>query len=396
MPLIPLKWLHGWAVCGVLTTAVATAQERFEPRPPGVASVPQGEPAASDFMDRLLAGRDAETTPTAEVLRLVSYDDRRAPWLLAHGTDRKLHATRAASTAADWWVTPAGGGMVRLQTYDNGRVYAMASQRGGHLGLLPLAQDPRQLWRVTGMGRGAHRFVLENVHAPGSCLAHLGGGRLALQPIDFAAAQLWMALAAPSSQPYQPFYRTVTREIHANPQLPAAQLELRNTHRYALLVLLGDSRRGAGFEQIRIEPQSAVTITLERDSGGTIVETYELRSPLGDWERQQLVTAIPPAAYYDLSVYEEHLQSIAIDRTGKSPNRIEDVNYVPKSLGWLPLPAGSSLPAVGQVDVYRRAKLANNPGAVRRLDREQPAEPPPADRLESLLNELQPRERRQF
>ena len=114
------------------------------------------------------------------------------------------------------------------------------------------------------------------------------------------------------------------------------------------------------------------------------------------WDRQELITAIPPSAFYDLSVYEEHLQSIAIDRTGKSPNPIEDVNYVPKSIGWLPLPAGPELPPHGQLDVHLRAKLANNAGAVRRIDPKQfddPVEPRP---LESILDKLQSAPRKSF
>ena len=102
---------------------------------------------------------------------------------------------------------------------------------------------------------------------------------------------------------------------------------------------------------------------------------------------KQFVTQIPPAPIYDLSVYEEFLQSIAIDRTGTSPNPIEDVNYQPKSIGWLPLPPGAALPARGQIDAYEDAKAANNPGAVRRFDPrslEKPSAQP--DPLKAILD----------
>ncbi|MEM7560892.1 MAG: hypothetical protein AAF394_17350, partial [Planctomycetota bacterium] len=98
----------------------------------------------------------------------------------------------------------------------------------------------------------------------------------------------------------------------------------------------------------------------------------------------------------DLSVYEEHLQSIAIDRTGTSPNPIEDVNYVPKSVGWLPLPVGEGLPEVSRMDLYAKAKQARNPGGVRRLDAEQFNAKTPERPLEQILKQHQSVRRRKF
>jgi len=228
----------------------------------------------------------------------------------------------------------------------------------------------------------------------------LGMRGVAVQPIQFAPTQLWVPLVAPVTPSFQPFYRTVTRQIQANPPLPPAEVELVNSHRYALLVLIGDARQseaglgnaglGNALQQIRIEPRSSQTVTLERDAGATIIETVEMLDRWGSWERQQFTTTIPAVAYYDLSVYEEHLQSIAIDRTGKSPNPIEDVNYVPKSVGWLPVSAGVAVPDRSRLDVYQRALAAKNPGAVRRLDPKQFDAAPVPDRLESLLREVQP------
>jgi len=139
-------------------------------------------------------------------------------------------------------------------------------------------------------------------------------------------------------------------------------------------------------QRIRLEPAGQVTVPFDRDAGATLVETYEIRGPSGVWDRQQYVTEIPPAAIYDLSVYEEILQSIAIDRTGTSPNPVEDVNYQPKSVGWLPLPAGTGLPDTGQIDVFAEAQAAKNPGAVRRMNPQSLEKPSRgADPLESIL-----------
>ncbi len=344
----------------------------------------------SDFFGRLVSHGIGEVRLDPQSLRIATYDRGDAPSLLARGTGFELGATGNLSAADDWWVAPAGADLVRVQTYDRGHVYAVSAQSGGRVTLMPLTQDPRQLWRVTGAGRLDNRYLLENVHFAGNCLTNMGQGRVVMQPINFAPTQLWVPLVAPPIANFQPFYRTLSQEVHANPQLPPAQVELANSQRYALLLLLGDSRGGKAVQQIRIEPNSSQVVALDRDAGSTIIETVETLSSLGGWERQQFVTTVPPLAFYDVSVYEEHLQSIAIDRTGKSPNPIEDVNYVPKSVGWFPIPAGAALPSSSRLDVYPQALSGNNPGAVRRLDPKQFDSLPPSNRLEDILQELQP------
>lgn len=347
-----------------------------------------GNLASSDFFGQLLASRDPHRPVEPRALLIASSNGRSAPALLTRAAGFELGSTTDAGEASNWWVTPVGVGMVRVQTYDRGRVYAVSSQTSERVTLMPVTQDPRQLWRISGAGRADNRYVLESVRYPGLCLANLAGGLVAMQPINFAPTQLWVPLIPPPAPAFQPFYRTVRQEVHANPQLPPAQLELFNSHRNALTILLGDNRAGATVQQIRIAPGSSQVVSLDRDAGSSVIETIELLNALGAWERQQFVTTIPPSAIYDLSVYEEHLQSIAIDRTGKSPNQIEDVNVVPRSVGWLPLPPGTGLPSVSRLDVYSRAQAANNPGAVRRLDPRQFDDPPPANPLETILQEL--------
>ncbi len=342
----------------------------------------------SDFLSQVLAGSLAAGMVEPRSLQIATLDDRNLPTLLNRGSAFDLRTTSNVSDASDWWFAPAGTGYVRMQTYRDGRIYAIGAQTASHAILMPLSQDPRQLWRVAGAGRVANRFLLENVQYPGACLTHVGG-RVVLQPINFAPTQLWVPLIPPSLPVLQPLYRTVSHDIRANAPLPAAQLELFNSHRNALIVLLGDNRAGAAVQQIRIEPNSAQVVVLERDAGSTIMETVEIRSALGGWDRQQFVTAVPPSTFYDLSVYEEHLQSIAIDRTGKSPQPIEDINLVPKSVGWIALPP-SALPERSRLDVYSRAQSSHNPGAVRRLDPQQFDKiPQQSDRLDAVLQEFQ-------
>ncbi len=355
---------------------------------------PLGDFRRSDLFDAIT--QRAQEQQAAEMLQLAAFDQGNSPWLLARESGSELRAVQAGSKLAnDWWVAPAGAGYVRLETYSRGRVYAVSTTNGRTLALQPLSQDAKQLWKVHA-GRGQQNYLLENAFFPGRCLTHLGNGQLALQVMNFAPPQLWVPITAPVLPTFDPFWRSVSREVHANPQLPPAQIDLVNSHRYALLVLLGDVRLGNSFETIRIEPNSSKTVSLDRDAGATIVETIEIRSTAGVWDRQQLVTAVPASAYYDISVYEEHLQSIAIDRTGKSPNPIEDINYVPKSVGWFPLPGGTELPSRATIDVFRRGKEANNPGAVRRLDPKQFDDPPAERPIDAILKEFQSAPRRSF
>lgn len=57
------------------------------------------------------------------------------------------------------------------------------------------------------------------------------------------------------------------------------------------------------------------------------------------------------------------MQSVAIDRTGKSPSVIEDINMQGRGIGRFVLPAGSHLQS-GTIDVYQMAEAVGNPGAV--------------------------------
>jgi hypothetical protein len=152
--------------------------------------------------------------------------------------------------------------------------------------------------------------------------------------------------------------------------------------------LLGHRSGNRVDKTIRIEAKQSQSLQLERDPGATLVETVEVLAVDGQWLQRQYVTPLPSVSHYDLSVYEEFLQSIAIDRTGKSSNPIEDVNYMPRSIGLIFLAIDSQLATKMTIDAYAKAKAANNPGAVRRMDRQQMAKPP-QDPVKSILEGVQ-------
>lgn len=342
--------------------------------------------SSSDLFTRVIAN-PANRLPSAQAVHLVSQDNSGGVWAITQ-RGAKLGCTSQVNSQALWWITPAGPGIVRLQMQHDGQIWTVGAHDHHELRLNLVSDDPRQLWRVSHGHPNNNQFMLENAFYVGNYLTNLGAGNIGLKPMLALPTQMWLPLTPPANylSTLQPFWKNVSREIRPNAALPPAEVELINTHKYALMVLIGDLRSGQVVKEVRIEPSKSEFITVERDPGSTIVEVVEVMTAAGGWNRQEYVTQIPPVSLYDLSVYEEILQSIAIDRTGKSPNRIEDVNYQPKSVGLLALPPGEALPERGQLQVFDQAKSAQNPGAVRRIDPKR-LEKPRSDPLESILED---------
>jgi hypothetical protein len=184
-------------------------------------------------------------------------------------------------------------------------------------------------------------------------------------------------------------YRFVSRELRPNPPLEPALVEFANSHSRELWVLVADRRNPTQSMHLRIPAGKAETISLARDSGGTLVEVYEYGVP-GLTQRDEFVTPLPALVRYDVSVYELAVQSIAIDRTVPG-GKLDRVNYSPKSVGWFELPPGSELES-SPLDVFQTARRQKNPGAVRRIDpSEWEAPAKTTDPVESLLDEFQQR-----
>ncbi len=78
---------------------------------------------------------------------------------------------------------------------------------------------------------------------------------------------------------------------------------------------------------------------------------------------ENIVRPIAPQARYEVVVHEWAMQSIAIDRTGKSPKAIEDINFQGRGLGRFLLPPGDSLQSP-RIDVYRTAVQSGLAGTV--------------------------------
>lgn len=328
--------------------------------------------------------------PGATEVRVLSTEDAAERGLvLTARTDGTVRMAPDGSSQNQFWVlSPVGRATFRLQLFEAGQLWSLAALGpAGRIALVPSARDAGQLWRVIPTGAGAAR--LESVAFPSRSLAGSRDSVVTLERTSGGAAQQWyLDPAQPPPELVLPTVRLIEHAVRAARPLPSVTARLANSHNAELWVLVTDLRDGRS-EGMKIPAGGAVDVQLDRDAGATLVETYQVVSPLGEVYREEFVTSVPPAVLYEITVYERFLQSIAIDRTGKSPTKIEDVNYQPKGVGIFVVPPGDRFSG-GVLDVYRRAKAAGNPGGVRPIDPElwEPRDSAP-DPLQRALEEAQ-------
>jgi hypothetical protein len=209
---------------------------------------------------------------------------------------------------------------------------------------------------------GAVRF--ESAAYPGRYLAGHRDSRVSLERAGGSPAQNWFVdTTPPPNQVTIPSLQLVQHSVQPLAPLPPVKTLLTNSRDNEVWVVLTDLRNGTE-QHLKIPARDGIEIELQRDSGAAFVESYQVTSALGNIYREEFSTSVPPATLYEITVYERFLQSIAIDRTGKSPNRIEDVNYQPRSIGVFLIPAGDQFQG-GRLDIYELAKQQNNAGGVR-------------------------------
>lgn len=339
-----------------------------------------------------------EILPPAMAMHLAVGNESTRQFLTMQRGDRFDFTVNAIGQESAWYITPVSNNIVRLQQRQGNNWLAIGIQNGSRrtnrgypISVFPIQNGVEQLWRIQNQGAGGYCF--ESLMYPGLGLTCVPNFGLGLQPITYDPFQIWWA-SAPTFVLPQPQFRSVQQRIESNGPLPPADIDIVNTHNETLIILLADRRNISNLQKMRIEVGKSERIQVERDSGATLFETFETMDGFGNWQQQQFQTSIPSPVLYDISVYEEFLQSIAIDRTGTSPNPIEDVNYQPRSIGFFLLPAGAELPAESELDAYTMAINAQNPGGVRRFSqREQTLDsnPPNSDPLKDLLKQFQKR-----
>jgi hypothetical protein len=225
---------------------------------------------------------------------------------------------------------------------------------------------------------------------PGS-LAPIGGGFYdpyypggyapPLGPVD--PRYPWFGYRAPRST-------LIRSEVVAAPPLPPANLVLTHRRNETLRVEVYDSKKRQTVFRSDIPAGQSVQVTLPRDAGGFVNETYQSIGPYGDIVQRNITRVLPVGVRYEVIVHQWQIQSIAIDRTGKSPSPIEDVQYQGRGVGRFALPAGKLL-TDGQIDVYRAASAAGNQGLVAPLQPPTENDGPTRDPLLQAIQELNQR-----
>ena len=162
---------------------------------------------------------------------------------------------------------------------------------------------------------------------------------------------------------YRPRSVLLESNIVERKPLPPAEIEFINSQSEKLIVTLTDSRNPGKMPQYSLEPGQRQRVKLPRDAGQTRVEVYQTTDVVGMPIEQEVRVNVPPEIRYEVVVHRMRIQSIAIDRTGKSPNPIEDVNMQGVGVGRFPLPPGDQLTS-GTIDVFQAATGAANPGEV--------------------------------
>lgn len=315
---------------------------------------------------------------------LTSLDaDRAGHVLTLDGAIARMHPY-VGDPSQFWTLTATSAGYYRLQLYESGRLFSLsASQPGGPLAIEPSARALHQLWYVEAASGGD--IVLRSAAFPFHAATGIAGGPVRLMPLDWSPPQRWIQFSAPPPPLPQPIVRMTSYRYQPAVALSPVEAPLVNTHRDPLIVVVTDLRNGKQ-EHLEIPPGQQASIVLERDAGGQIVESYEVVLDGQVVDSQEFVTSVPPRLLYDVSVYELFLQSIAIDRTGKSPSRIEDINYQPRSIGVFPIPPGARYDGE-PLEVFELAREAANPGAVRRFRVDRGPIPRDADPLRRVLDQ---------
>ncbi len=187
--------------------------------------------------------------------------------------------------------------------------------------------------------------------------------------------------------PPQPRSVLIESKTIANPPLEPATLLLANGGPREVLVTIVDLKTKTS-QQRRIRPSEQVEITVARDAGGKRLQRYQSVTLAGDSVVKEIVSEIRPAVRYELVVHEWVMQSIAIDRTGKSPSVIEDVNFQGKGLGRFTLPPGDELQG-GTLDVYQAAISVANRGSIAPITAQEKAIGNGLSPLERAVQDLQ-------
>ncbi len=155
----------------------------------------------------------------------------------------------------------------------------------------------------------------------------------------------------------------IDRQVIDGAPLPPAQLEMVNSRTDPLRVECIDLRDNVSLWSGELGAGESAPWTIPRDAGGVVVETYQTVMPTGEVVTRKRTRKLVVRPRYEVIVHRIAMQSIAIDRTGKSPSVIEDVQFRGEPIGRFVLPPGDQL-ADGPIDVFQTAVRTGTAGQI--------------------------------
>ena len=164
-----------------------------------------------------------------------------------------------------------------------------------------------------------------------------------------------------------PVRRLISREVKPYPPLEPVSVELTNSHKEEIWVFVSDLRDEKQAKRLKIPTGKSATVKLDRDAGGTAIETWEITLPGGRIQTVVEELEIPPQLLYDMSVYELFSSYTVVGRTKRGPSLANQSMKSPKSVGLYRIPPGDTFQEE-KLDIYQEAQRQENPGGVRHID----------------------------
>ncbi len=161
----------------------------------------------------------------------------------------------------------------------------------------------------------------------------------------------------------------VSRQYIPNPELPPANVTLKNPGADPLVVQVVDLFMPKQPPEEKIKSNGEVTIQLARESGGVLEEVFLVPGPNGILLEQTARHPIPPQQRFTLTVWADRETYKVLpfkDAPKGAPKSVTEgfSRRSQVSLGVIPVPPGELLQDGEQMDLVLTTKRLKNPGAV--------------------------------
>ncbi|TWU16289.1 hypothetical protein [Allorhodopirellula heiligendammensis] len=173
--------------------------------------------------------------------------------------------------------------------------------------------------------------------------------------ISVATPPIFNGATAAPLYPDQPQSTLIESRVIDDGKLPPVEMEFINTQNETLLVTLSDAQHPGKQPQYKIAPGGSQRVKLPRSAGQTRINRYQTWDAAGNPTEREVRVPIDPQVRYEVTVDRLRIQSIAIDRTGTSPNEIEDINMQSVRVGGFSLPPDDQLLS-DTIDVFAAAQ----------------------------------------